>query len=388
MSKLGIDISEHQGKIDFDKAAKKIDFVIIRDGYGKGTVDKTAVANIAGFKAAGVPILGLYHFSYALTIEDAVNEAKFAVNIAKQNGLPENTVIFFDLEYGSVDYAKRNGITIGKPECIVLSEAFCEEVKRLGYKPGIYYNQDYHNNMYNDATLSKYVRWLADYEGDPNYPCDIQQYSSKGRIDGIYADVDLNRLFSTSLIKMEEKRTYDVDAVAREVIAGKYGNGETRKKNLAAAGYDYTTVQNRVDELLKASKPVDVDSIAKDVIAGKYGNGEERKKKLAAAGYDYATVQKRVDEMLKTSKSNGAVKVTPASDFNKQLSGAYSVSLLSLPLSAKPGSSSAADTIAKLSRGNIVNNYGYFTTINGVIWLYVAYGNVTGWVSTQYVNKK
>lgn len=90
-----------------------------------------------------------------------------------------------------------------------------------------------------------------------------------------------------------------VSEIAKEVIAGKWGNGDDRKKKLSAAGYDYNTVQKEVNRQLsgKASGK-SVTELAKEVIAGKWGNGEERKKKLTAAGYDYAAVQKKVNELL------------------------------------------------------------------------------------------
>lgn len=90
-----------------------------------------------------------------------------------------------------------------------------------------------------------------------------------------------------------------VEAVAKEVLAGKWGNGEDRKKRLQAAGYDYGVVQAKVNELVKGSGKKSVEAVAKEVIAGKWGNGANRKKKLQAAGYDYGAVQKRVNEMLK-----------------------------------------------------------------------------------------
>ncbi|MCR5300160.1 MAG: hypothetical protein K6D92_04610 [Erysipelotrichaceae bacterium] len=86
---------------------------------------------------------------------------------------------------------------------------------------------------------------------------------------------------------------------------GKYGNGEERKAALAKAGYDYAKVQARVNEIL-AKAPVaapstgkPLEEVAKEVIQGKWGNGEERKAALAKAGYDYAAVQAKVNELLK-----------------------------------------------------------------------------------------
>ncbi len=96
-------------------------------------------------------------------------------------------------------------------------------------------------------------------------------------------------------------KTTDIDAVAKDVIRGKYGNGDERKKNLAAAGYDPAKVQARVNEIMHGEdkKADDLDAVAKDVIKGKYGNGDERKKNLTAAGYDPAKVQAKVNELLR-----------------------------------------------------------------------------------------
>lgn len=92
-----------------------------------------------------------------------------------------------------------------------------------------------------------------------------------------------------------------IDELAREVLAGKYGNGDARKK---ALGSQYNAVQKRVNEILKgktAAKPKlkSVDTIAREVIAGKWGNGKDRKTRLTNAGYNYNEVQKRVNQLLK-----------------------------------------------------------------------------------------
>lgn len=89
-----------------------------------------------------------------------------------------------------------------------------------------------------------------------------------------------------------------VTEIAKEVIAGKWGNGANRKAKLTAAGYNSNEVQAKVNELLKAPKKKSIDEIAREVINGKWGNGAERKKRLTDAGYDYATIQKRVNELL------------------------------------------------------------------------------------------
>ena len=91
----------------------------------------------------------------------------------------------------------------------------------------------------------------------------------------------------------------DIDTVAREVIAGKWGNGSYRKNRLTSAGYDYNAVQRRVNEILSGSTSKSIDTIAREVIAGKWGNGSDRKNRLTSAGYDYNAVRNRVNEILK-----------------------------------------------------------------------------------------
>lgn len=87
-----------------------------------------------------------------------------------------------------------------------------------------------------------------------------------------------------------------VDQVAQEVINGLWSNGDTRKELLENAGYDYTTIQARVNELIIGTN---LTIIAQEVINGLWGNGEERKTKLTAAGYNYDDVQALVNEIVK-----------------------------------------------------------------------------------------
>ena len=90
--------------------------------------------------------------------------------------------------------------------------------------------------------------------------------------------------------------------IAKEVIQGKWGNGAERKKRLEDAGYDYAAVQKEVERLLAEQKKPgkkSVDEVAREVIAGKWGNGAKRVYNLTKAGYNYVAVQKRVNEILK-----------------------------------------------------------------------------------------
>ena len=102
------------------------------------------------------------------------------------------------------------------------------------------------------------------------------------------------------------KPSKSVDELAQEVISGLWGNQPERQQRLEAAGYDYYAVQARVNEILApAPAPTpskSVDDLAREVIRGDWGNGQERKNRLTTAGYDYSTVQARVNEMLSGNK--------------------------------------------------------------------------------------
>ena len=92
-----------------------------------------------------------------------------------------------------------------------------------------------------------------------------------------------------------------VSEIAKEVIAGKWGNGDARKSAIKAAGYDYDAVQAEVNKQLKGSPKAtkSVTEVANEVIQGKWGNNPERRKKLEAAGYNYSKVQAEVNRLMR-----------------------------------------------------------------------------------------
>lgn len=200
MKKLkGIDISSWQGNVDFNKVKKSgIEFLILREGYGKQTADEKFFTYVKGAKAADIPIYGVYHFSYALNASQAAKEAEVCIKNVKAAGLDSNTIIFFDFEYDTVKYAAKCGVTLGRKQCNEHTKAFCETIESKGYMAGIYCNIDYYKNWYDHDLLSKHIFWLADWTGDADYPCQFHQYSSSGKIDGIKGNVDMNFYFEDS----------------------------------------------------------------------------------------------------------------------------------------------------------------------------------------------
>lgn len=288
----GIDISEHQGKIDFSKVKScGIQFVIIRCGYGRTSEDMRFIEYVNASRQAGIPIHGVYHFIYAVNDSEALQNAENAIRLVKKAGLPSDTRIWCDVEYDTISNAKKRGVNLGNEQINRFTKIFCDTIVKAGYKTGIYLNNDYRRTKYYASTLDERDLWLADYTGDPDVPCLYQQYSESGSVSGISGRVDMNYYFGIS----EAVKKKSTKEVVQEVIEGKYGNGEDRVRRLKEQGYDPVAIQKAVNELFKKKSVTD---IAKEVIEGKWGNGSERKRRLEQAGYNYIDVQKTVNQLL------------------------------------------------------------------------------------------
>ena len=193
----GIDVSSHQGLIDWAKVkAAGIKFAIIRAGYGKyeSQVDSRFEQNAFGALSAGLHV-GVYWFSYATSPDEAKEEARLCADtIAPYKGKFDFPV-YFDYEYDSERYSKEQGITPTQELRESLAEAFCEEIQAHGWRAGVYTNKDYLNNRWSLSALSSWEIWLADYTGGPDISCGMQQTGSKGRVDGISGNVDTDTAF-------------------------------------------------------------------------------------------------------------------------------------------------------------------------------------------------
>ena len=111
MSYIGIDICEDQGKIDFQKVkASGITYVIPRDGWGTSKIDPMFLEYVQNAQKAGLVVPGVFHFIYATTQQQAVQNAMKAIEHVQKAGLPKTTIIWCDLEYDTVKRAKQSGI--------------------------------------------------------------------------------------------------------------------------------------------------------------------------------------------------------------------------------------------------------------------------------------
>lgn len=181
----GIDVSYHNGKIDWKKASQSIDFAIIRAGYGKSTMDKQFINNICGAHTAGLKI-GIYWFIYATNTDESVLNAKMCEKCIEGYKDIITMRVWADWEY---DSDKRNPQTKESRTDIV--KAFCNYLSGKGYETGVYSNVDYLTGKFGD--LSKYPLWLAKYSSSKgDYNPFMWQHSSTGRIAGISTDVDMN----------------------------------------------------------------------------------------------------------------------------------------------------------------------------------------------------
>lgn len=189
----GIDVSEHNGALDWKKIkASGIQFAIIRTGYGVSHQDDQFENNIKGALKQGLPV-GVYHFSYALTEAGAEKEAVFCRSILEAYKDKITLPVFFDFEYDTVRYAKDQGVTLGKTQFNTHAVAFLENIKAAGYIPGIYYNLDYKRNMVNDGIVGDYVQWYAQYAAKATWTgYDLWQYSSSHTIAGVSGNFDIN----------------------------------------------------------------------------------------------------------------------------------------------------------------------------------------------------
>lgn len=258
----GIDVSTFQKDIDWKRVQSDgIQFAMLRSSFGwsGNQIDAYFETNYQKAKEIGMPI-GAYHYSYADTVEEAIKEADYCYSVIK--GKQFEYPIAFDME--EVDAAKS-----GKDNVSAIAKAFCKRMESYGYYVCIYANLYWFNNYFTDDVLKKYDVWLAQWS--PKYtltkvPVGIWQYTSSGNVSGISGRTDMNIAYKDypSIIKnaglngfresttqpkppQDDISSKSVDALAREVINGKYGNGEERRRIL---GSRYDEVQKRVNEIL------------------------------------------------------------------------------------------------------------------------------------------
>lgn len=203
----GIDVSSHQGLIDWAKVkASGIEFAIVRAGYGQYStqVDSKARQNFFGALGAGLHV-GAYWFSYATTPEEAKVEADLCADTIEKYKGQLDFPVYFDYEYDSEIYSKQKGIIPTQSLRESLAKAFCEEIEARGWRAGVYTNLDYLRTRWRMDALKSWEIWLADYTGSPDFSCGMQQTGSTGKINGISGNVDTDTAFTDYPALVREK---------------------------------------------------------------------------------------------------------------------------------------------------------------------------------------
>ena len=226
MNELIIDISQHNGNIDFAKVKRYgVKGCIIRVGWignhDNHTLDTKFEEYYNGAKEQGLPI-GFYVYSYCKTIENLRKGTMWVLDKIqnKKFELP----IFLDLEDATISGLGRDNLT-------EQALNFCRIIESSGYKAGVYANKYWWENKLEITRLLNYKIWLADwgkkYNHSLSHKVDLWQYGSDGYVDGIEGRVDLNKCLCECLEKVEETENKNEDRNGDEVEVKRYVNGST-----------------------------------------------------------------------------------------------------------------------------------------------------------------
>ena len=192
MSKKGIDVSEFQGKIDWEKVKNDgIEFAILRCGYGMDFSNQDDVEyerNANECERLGIPY-GVYLMSYANTVEKARSEAKHVLRLIE--GRKISLGVWHDIEDNGTSGA------INKESLTNIINTFCNTIKNAGYKVGVYANLNWLENKIEKTIKDNYDIWVAQYYSKCEYEGKyiMWQHTSSGKVNGISTNVDMNILY-------------------------------------------------------------------------------------------------------------------------------------------------------------------------------------------------
>lgn len=193
---FGIDISEHNGTVDWSKVAKKIDFAILRIGWVGNTenkIDKNFAENYAAAKKAGVK-LGAYVYMYSKSPNAAIKGAEWVVKQIK--GKTFDLPIYCDMEDSSISGLSKSKLT-------AITDSFNKVIKKAGYNAGVYASKYWFDSKLDKSLCTSYHTWVAHYtSGTDKYKgvYEIWQNSSKGNVDGVNGYVDTNYLYKNIFV--------------------------------------------------------------------------------------------------------------------------------------------------------------------------------------------
>lgn len=166
----GIDVSENNGQIDWQAvAAAGIEFAIIRSSYGLHSVDGNFADNLQAAQQAGLKV-GVYHYSYALTVDEARQEAERVIELLQEHGINPELGIWYDMEDAD-GYKERHGMP-DNDTITAMCSAFICELNEAGYQyVGIYASYWWLTGVIDTSQLADYVPyWVAQWGGSNDFP--------------------------------------------------------------------------------------------------------------------------------------------------------------------------------------------------------------------------
>lgn len=191
----GIDVSSHQGLIDWNKVAGDgVEFAILRAayrGYTAGSLNKDSTFDYNADQAAQAGLqVGAYIFSQAITVEEALQEADFLLDILAGKHITGPVV--FDWEVIGTKDARTYGLDT--QTLCAAANAFCQRIAEAGYTPMVYFNSYAGYVKYDLSEIQQYDFWFAQYKEKPDFYYNFQmwQYTSSGKVSGVEGNVDLD----------------------------------------------------------------------------------------------------------------------------------------------------------------------------------------------------
>lgn len=250
-----IDLSYWNEINSWKEIAKNVDAVVLRIGY-RATGNKKIGEDVKfqefykNAKAQGIPV-GCYFFSAAVTVAEAVEEAKYVLKTLKDNSCVLEMPVYFDIETKAQEQLPNATAT-------AIVRAFCEEIEKGGFYSGVYCNKNFATVELFPDQLSDFHFWIAQYASECAYegPYGMWQYSDKGSIPGIKGNVDLNFCF------------YDYPTIIKEL--GMSGNKPPVNPPKPSASYKFNSKQGAVLDLVKKTISNVPGSLKPDDFTSKY----------------------------------------------------------------------------------------------------------------------
>lgn len=265
MKKIILDLSQHNGYVDFQKIkASGIDSVILRIGWignrNNHTMDSRFIQYYQGAKNNGFKV-GCYVYNYCINLYTLKTGIDWIIKQIKDYKLSFELPIFLDMEDRTISACGKNLLTD-------MSVKFCEEITRNGLIAGVYANLNWWKLYIDVEKLKNYKIWLAQYTSkenhSANFKVDLWQFTDCGKVSGISGNVDMSYcLHCENVNEKEITGQKSNEEIADEVIHGLWKTGDKRKELLTNAGYNYNEIQKIVNEKLSSQNLVKLHHVKK-----------------------------------------------------------------------------------------------------------------------------